>query len=81
MQQAIEPARSFDYGLFWAECSGIAAFLPTNRAEMDALGWGSCDVIVVTGDAHVDHPSFGMAAIGRVLAAQGFRVDIIAQPD
>jgi uncharacterized radical SAM protein YgiQ len=48
---------------------------------MDALGWGSCDVIVVTGDAYVDHPSFGTAAIGRVLAAQGFRVDIIAQPD
>ncbi len=48
---------------------------------MDALGWDSCDVIVVTGDAYVDHPSFGMAVIGRVLEAQGFRVGIIAQPD
>jgi len=51
------------------------------RAEMDALGWDSCDVILVTGDAYVDHPSFGMALIGRMLEAQGFRVGIIAQPD
>ena len=51
------------------------------RAEMDALGWDSCDIIIVTGDAYVDHPSFGMAVIGRVLEAQGFRVGIIAQPD
>ncbi|MFT6288734.1 MAG: putative radical SAM protein YgiQ [Alcanivorax sp.] len=51
------------------------------RAEMDALGWDSCDIIVVTGDAYVDHPSFGMAVIGRVLEAQGFRVGIISQPD
>ena len=58
-----------------------AAFLPTTRAEMDALGWDQCDVIIVTGDAYVDHPSFGMAIIGRVLEAQGFRVGIIAQPD
>ena len=58
-----------------------AAFLPTTRAEMDALGWSQCDVIVVTGDAYVDHPSFGMAIIGRVLEAQGFKVGIIAQPD
>jgi len=52
-----------------------------SRAEMDLLGWDSCDIIVVTGDAYVDHPSFGMAIIGRVLEAQGFRVGIIAQPD
>jgi uncharacterized radical SAM protein YgiQ len=58
-----------------------ATFLPTTRAEMDALGWTQCDVIVVTGDAYVDHPSFGMAIIGRVLEAQGFKVGIIAQPD
>lgn len=51
------------------------------RAEMDALGWDSCDIIIVTGDAYVDHPSFGMAVVGRVLEAQGFRVGIIAQPD
>ena len=48
---------------------------------MDELGWDSCDVIIVTGDAYVDHPSFGMAIVGRVLEAQGFRVGIIAQPD
>jgi uncharacterized radical SAM protein YgiQ len=52
-----------------------------NRAEMEQLGWDSCDIIIVTGDAYVDHPSFGMAVIGRVLEAQGFRVGIIAQPD
>ena len=52
-----------------------------NRAEMQALGWDQCDVIVVTGDAYVDHPSFGMAIVGRVLEAAGFRVGIIAQPD
>jgi uncharacterized radical SAM protein YgiQ len=58
-----------------------AAFLPTTRAEMDALGWDRCDIIIVTGDAYVDHPSFGMAIIGRLLEAQGFKVGIIAQPD
>jgi len=52
-----------------------------SRAEMQALGWEQCDVIVVTGDAYVDHPSFGMAIIGRVLEAQGLRVGVIAQPD
>jgi uncharacterized radical SAM protein YgiQ len=69
------------YRRYWAERFGIAPFLPMSRAEMDALGWDSCDVIVVTGDAYVDHPSFGMAIVGRVLEAQGFRVGIIAQPD
>ncbi len=58
-----------------------AQFLPTSRAEMAALGWTQCDIIIVTGDAYVDHPSFGMAIIGRVLEAQGFKVGIIAQPD
>ena len=58
-----------------------AAFLPTSRAEMAALGWTQCDVIIVTGDAYVDHPSFGMAIVGRVLEAQGFKVGIIAQPN
>lgn len=66
---------------YWAECFGTAPFLPTNRKEMDALGWDSCDIIIVTGDAYVDHPSFGMAIIGRLLEAQGFRVGIIAQPE
>ena len=69
------------YKPFWAKRFGTAAFLPTSRAEMEQLGWDSCDVIIVTGDAYVDHPSFGMAVIGRVLEAQGFRVGIIAQPD
>jgi uncharacterized radical SAM protein YgiQ len=58
-----------------------APFLPMSRAEMEALGWESCDIVIVTGDAYVDHPSFGMAIIGRLLEAQGFRVGIIAQPD
>ncbi|HEY3732099.1 MAG TPA: YgiQ family radical SAM protein [Steroidobacteraceae bacterium] len=58
-----------------------APYLPMSRAEMRALGWNQCDVIIVTGDAYVDHPSFGMALIGRVLEAHGFRVGIIAQPD
>ncbi|MBT6922730.1 MAG: YgiQ family radical SAM protein [Candidatus Ruthia sp.] len=48
---------------------------------MDGLGWDSCDIIIVTGDAYVDHPSFGMAIIGRLLESQGFRVGIISQPD
>ncbi|MDO8042960.1 YgiQ family radical SAM protein [Janthinobacterium sp. SUN137] len=52
-----------------------------SRAEMDALGWDQCDVILVTGDAYIDHPSFGMALVGRLLEAQGYRVGIISQPD
>ncbi|TVP87811.1 MAG: YgiQ family radical SAM protein [Pseudomonadaceae bacterium] len=71
----------FDYPKYWAECFGPAPFLPMSRAEMDQLGWDSCDIIIVTGDAYVDHPSFGMAVIGRLLEAQGFRVGIISQPD
>lgn len=58
-----------------------APVLPTTRAEMKALGWDRCDVVLVTGDAYVDHPSFGMALIGRLLEAKGFRVGILAQPD
>ena len=69
------------YKKYWAERFGVAPFLPMSREEMDLLGWDSCDVILVTGDAYVDHPSFGMAVIGRTLEAQGFRVGIIAQPD
>ncbi len=78
----MEPARDIaSYRKHWAARLGVAPFLPMSRAEMDALGWDSCDVIIVTGDAYVDHPSFGMAIVGRVLEAQGFRVGIIAQPD
>jgi uncharacterized radical SAM protein YgiQ len=69
------------YRQHWAERFGTAPFLPMSRAEMDLLGWDSCDVIIVSGDAYVDHPSFGMAIVGRTLEAQGFRVGIIAQPD
>src|SRR5579859_6310370 len=71
----------FSYRPYWAARFGTAPFLPMSRAEMDELGWDSCDIILVTGDAYVDHPSFGMAIIGRLLERQGFRVGIIAQPD
>jgi len=71
----------YDHNNYWAECFGTAPQLPMSREEMDALGWDSCDIIIVTGDAYVDHPSFGMAIIGRLLEANGFRVGIIAQPD
>ena len=69
------------YRKYWAARFGTAPFLPMSREEMQQLGWDSCDVIIVTGDAYVDHPSFGMAVIGRMLENQGFRVGIIAQPD
>ena len=55
-------------------------FLPTCREEMAARGWSELDVLLVTGDAYVDHPSFGAAIIGRALEAKGFRVGIVAQP-
>ncbi len=71
----------FSHEKYGAHRFGPAPFLPLSRAEMDTLGWDSCDVIIVTGDAYVDHPSFGMAIVGRLLEAQGFRVGIIAQPD
>ena len=77
--RAAKPLTS--YRKYWAARFGTAPFLPMSRAEMERLGWDSCDIILVTGDAYVDHPSFGMAVIGRVLEAQGFRVGIIAQPD
>jgi len=77
--RAAKPLTS--YRKYWAARFGTAKFLPTSRKEMEALGWDSCDIIVVTGDAYVDHPSFGMSVIGRMLEAQGFRVGIIAQPD
>jgi uncharacterized radical SAM protein YgiQ len=77
--RAAKPLTS--YRKYWAARFGTARFLPMSKKEMDALGWDSCDIILVTGDAYVDHPSFGMAVIGRMLEAQGFRVGIIAQPD
>ncbi len=71
----------FSYRKYWAQRFGTAPVLPMGKAEMDELGWDACDVILVTGDAYIDHPSFGMALIGRLLEAQGFRVGIISQPD
>ncbi|PWK43614.1 YgiQ family radical SAM protein [Pleionea mediterranea] len=71
----------FEYPKYWAECYGTAPYLPMSRQEMDELGWDSCDIILVVGDAYIDHPSFGMAVMGRFLESQGFRVGIIAQPD
>ncbi|AFL74157.1 YgiQ family radical SAM protein [Thiocystis violascens] len=71
----------FSYRKHWAHKFGTAPELPISRAEMDLLGWDSCDIVIVTGDAYVDHPSFGMAIIGRLLESQGFRVGILAQPD
>jgi uncharacterized radical SAM protein YgiQ len=56
-------------------------FLPTTRKEMDALGWDSCDVILVSGDAYVDSPFIGVAVVGRLLECAGYRVGIIGQPD
>ena len=76
-----DPNALYDYPKYWAECFGPAPFLPMTRDEMEQLGWDSCDVILVTGDAYVDHPSFGMAVIGRVLESQGYRVGILSQPD
>ncbi|MBI2392405.1 MAG: YgiQ family radical SAM protein [Deltaproteobacteria bacterium] len=58
----------------------LGAFLPTCRAEMDARGWSELDVLIVTGDAYVDHPSFGAAIIGRALEQRGLRVGVVAQP-
>ncbi|MEK8045152.1 YgiQ family radical SAM protein [Ideonella margarita] len=78
---AAKPKALSAYRPFWAKRFGTAPFLPMSREEMTQLGWDSCDIIIVTGDAYVDHPSFGMAVIGRTLEAQGFRVGIIAQPD
>ena len=75
------PKDIFSHRKYWAARFGTAPYLPMSRAEMEALGWDECDIIIVTGDAYVDHPSFGMAIVGRLLEAQGFRVGIIAQPD
>ena len=75
------PSKLYSYPKYWAECFGTAPFLPMSKQEMEELGWDSCDIIIVTADAYVDHPSFGMAVVGRLLEAQGFRVGIISQPE
>ncbi|MFH1602371.1 MAG: YgiQ family radical SAM protein, partial [Pseudomonadota bacterium] len=79
METRIKPLNS--YRKHWAQRFGIAPFLPMSQSEMRSLGWDACDAIIVTGDAYIDHPSFGMALVGRLLEAQGFRVGIISQPD
>ena len=71
----------FSHRPYWASRFGTAPFLPRTREEMDALGWEVCDIILVTGDAYIDHPSFGMALVGRLLEAHGFRVGMLDQPD
>lgn len=58
-----------------------SAFLPVSRADMDARGWSQCDFVYICGDAYVDHPSFGMAIITRILEAHGYKVGVICQPD
>jgi uncharacterized radical SAM protein YgiQ len=75
------PKNLFSYPRYRADLTKPVPFLPMSRAEMDKLGWDSCDIILVTGDAYIDHPSFGMALVGRLLEKQGFRVGIISQPD
>jgi uncharacterized radical SAM protein YgiQ len=79
METQIKPL--YSYRKHWAQRFGIAPFLPMSQDEMRSLGWDACDIIIVTGDAYIDHPSFGMALVGRLLEAQGFRVGIISQPD
>jgi uncharacterized radical SAM protein YgiQ len=59
----------------------LRRFLPTTREEMDARGWDALDILLINGDAYVDHPAFGGALIGRFLEARGFRVGMVAQPD
>ena len=59
---------------------GRDKFLPVSRADMDARGWDQCDFVYICGDAYVDHPSFGMAIISRVLDAHGYKVGIISSP-
>ncbi|HIL03571.1 MAG TPA: YgiQ family radical SAM protein [Candidatus Thioglobus autotrophicus] len=80
---SLAPKNLYSYPKFWPHKKGLvpAPLLPMSRKEMDELGWDCCDIIIVTGDAYVDHPSFGMAIIGRLLESQGFRVGIISQPD
>ena len=56
-------------------------FLPTTKKEVDQLGWKEIDIILISGDAYVDHPSFGTALIGRYLQQYGYTVAIIAQPN
>ncbi|MBR4402126.1 MAG: YgiQ family radical SAM protein, partial [Flavobacteriales bacterium] len=69
-----KPSREIDH-------YSLEDFLPTSRREMKARGWDELDVIIVTGDAYVDHPSFGAAVIARVVESMGLRVGVLPQPD
>ncbi|MFA5623543.1 MAG: YgiQ family radical SAM protein [Bradymonadales bacterium] len=70
----------FSHKKFWAHRLGPVPVLPMTREEMDLYGWDACDIILVGGDAYVDHPAFSTGIVGRFLEAQGFRVGVIAQP-
>ena len=59
----------------------LSLFLPTTRAEMDVRGWAEPDIVLVSGDAYIDHPSFAAGLIGRLLESAGYRVAILPQPD
>ena len=65
---------------YWAARLGIAEILPMSRDEMDMLGWDECDIIIVGGDAYIDHPAFSTGIVGRYLHHEGFRVGVVAQP-
>lgn len=60
--------------------SSSRAFLPMTRAEMDLRGWSELDILLISGDAYIDHPAFGVPLLGRLLEKQGWRVGIVAQP-
>ena len=59
----------------------LTDFLPTTKKELEIRGWDEVDVVLFSGDAYVDHPSFGAAVIGRVIESEGWRVAIVPQPD
>ena len=65
---------------FWAARLGTAEILPMTRDEMEILGWDACDIVIVGGDAYIDHPSFSTGIIARYLHNEGFRVGVVAQP-
>lgn len=70
----------FTHKKFWAHRLGPVPVLPMSRQEMQDYAWDECDIILVSGDAYIDHPSFSTGIVGRFLEAQGFRVGVIAQP-